>query len=446
MPETLIPLTANFTVPTSCSSIRVGTYLAEQLLTSTLDGSVTSTTQTYTATGLSAYGVVTGSAYPVDFSFDPSCYPSGASTMFPYYGFLYAYSPGACPVSWTTFTTRSTDGGWIATCCPAEMVIPEEYYTFCVSSITSSTLINDDQTPANKIPISTGTIAAVPVYIRRDDPPSPGLSTGAKAGIGVGVAAAFLLFAALCFWLYRRKRRQNQAAPDTALGIPELAQGDRDAGIKELSSEQGGPGAIKELDGGRTMGTEITELAAKDQSHTETNELEAAPDTRHDPAEMTAEPPRAEFDGTGVSMAHPNAWELDGTAMVHEYLPITTNEQANPVTNTQLDTERETVALAHEDIQDQRGHFDATGPWGLEATGFTGQPGQDIPATDASSSGATLAPSGIENGAGSVGETGQRREELLAELNRVRYEQDRLQLEQLQRREQELREELNRMP
>ena len=316
----------------------------------------------------------------------------------------------------------------------------------CESSITTSTFIYDDQTPANKIPISTGTIAALPVYIRGDDPPGPGLSTGAKAGIGVGVAAVVLLFAALCFWLYRRKRRQKEAAPDTALGMPELPEGDRNAGIKELDSEQGGPGATKELDGGQMTSAERTELDAKYQPRTETNELEAAPEIGHSPAEMIAEPPRAEFDGTGVSMAYPSAWELDGTAMVKELPPTTTHEQAIPAASTQRDTERETVALPHGNIQYPPGDFPAAGSWDSGATGHAGQPGQDMPATGASSSGATLAPSGIENATASADGTGQRRDELLAELNRVRDEQDRLQLEQLQRREQQLREELSRMP
>ena len=318
----------------------------------------------------------------------------------------------------------------MATCCPAELTIPELYYTYCVSSITSSTLIYDAQTPTNQIPIATGVIGAFPVYVKVDGPPSPGLSTGAKAGIGIGVAVGVLLFALLCFWLYRRKRRQNRAASDAAPGIPELAEGDRSAGIKELSSEQGGTGATKELGGSQIMGTERTELDAKYQGLTETNELAATPATGINPAEMTAEPPRAEFDGTGVSIAHPSAWELDGTAMVREHPSITTNQQAIPVESTQHDKGRETVALAHEGIQDQWGHSLA--------------PGQDMPATGASGSGAIVAPSGIENGRTGLGETDHRREELLAELNRVRDEQARLQMEQLQRREQELREELNR--
>ncbi len=426
MSESYIPLSTTFTVPTSCSSVRVGTYLAGELVTATSDGSVTSTEHTFTATGLSAYGMVTGSPYPVHFSFDPSCYPSDMSTVWTYGGFLYAYYPGACPVSWTTYTTRSTDGGWIATCCPRGLVIPEQYYSVCESSILSTTFVYDDQTPANKIPISTGTIGALPVYIRGYDPPSPGLSTGAKAGVGVGVAAGVLLLAALSFWLYRRKRRQKPAAPDTASGIPELPEGDRDAGIKELGSEQGGTGgAMKELDGRQIISTERKELDARYESHTGMNELEDTAETRHNPAEMTAESPRAEVDGTDVSMAYPSAWELDGTAaMVKEHPPTTTNEQAIPVQSTQRDMERETVALAHEDIQDQ--------------------PRQDMPATGASGSGAILAPGGMGNDTTSIGGTDPRREELLAELNRIRDEQTRLQMEQLQRREQQLQEELNR--
>ena len=49
-----------------------------------------------------------------------------------------------------------------------------------------------------------------------------------------------------------------------------------------------------------------------------------------------------------------------------------------------------------------------------------------MPATGAPGSEAILAPSGVENDAESVSRTGLRREELLAELNRVRDKQTRL--------------------
>ena len=332
----LVPLSTPFTVPTSCSTVRLGTYIA----TTTTQGFSSSVRQTFTATGLSAYGIVTGPADGYISSFDPSCYPSDMSSVWMYDGYNGAYYPGVCPELWTTWSTHSVDGGWIATCCPRGLQILEDYFTVCESYVfDTTTFVYDDQTPASQVPISTGTVAALPIYIMNYNPPSLGLSTGAKAGIGVAVAVGVLLVAALSFWLYRRRSRQKQAARP---GIPELPEGDPGAGIKELGPGQVGTDGTKELDGGRIM--------------TETTELEGIAETGHGPAEMTAEPPRTEFDGTGVSAAHTGAWELHGTAMVRELPPTAANERAIPVESVQGETERETVALAHEDIQDRPGH------------------------------------------------------------------------------------------
>jgi hypothetical protein len=51
------------------------------------------------------------------------------------------------------------------------------------------------------------------------------LSTGAKAGIGVGVALGALAFLALAFFLYWNRRNTRQSSPTTAQPVYELKPG-----------------------------------------------------------------------------------------------------------------------------------------------------------------------------------------------------------------------------
>lgn len=57
--------------------------------------------------------------------------------------------------------------------------------------------------------------------------PSSSLSTGAKAGIGLGIGAAVVLFGTLIWWFCFRKKRQQTEQEDVrpADTIPELPQG-----------------------------------------------------------------------------------------------------------------------------------------------------------------------------------------------------------------------------
>lgn len=64
-------------------------------------------------------------------------------------------------------------------------------------------------------------------------PPQPGLSTGAKAGIGVGTALGFIaILGAMIAWcLVRRRKRKQQTAPEHT--IPEMEDQDHDLAKKK---------------------------------------------------------------------------------------------------------------------------------------------------------------------------------------------------------------------
>jgi hypothetical protein len=68
---------------------------------------------------------------------------------------------------------------------------------------------------------STATLKASPAAAEDSKASSPGLSTGAKAGIGVGVglAALFVIAGVLLFCLRRRKRGLAESSPDSSANV-----------------------------------------------------------------------------------------------------------------------------------------------------------------------------------------------------------------------------------
>jgi hypothetical protein len=85
------------------------------------------------------------------------------------------------------------------------------------SPATSSSLPRDTNVPAS--------------------PPSKGLSTGAKAGIGVGAALAFFILTLVFAILYIRKKRQQRAVtttePAAPAETPEMADQDADLATRK---------------------------------------------------------------------------------------------------------------------------------------------------------------------------------------------------------------------
>lgn len=145
--------------------------------------------------------------------------------------------PSGCSVQGQTFCTAAGAG-----CCDAGFSctsITSSGFN-CVSSTATSTLI---------IPTGSG------ITVVHDKP--TGLSTGAKAGIAVGVILAVLLIVSALAWLCLRRRRQTARSVVTAQELqsnpPIFAAGaigpaSDDGGIRPYDA-QSGPRHMSEVDG-----------------------------------------------------------------------------------------------------------------------------------------------------------------------------------------------------
>ncbi|THY69758.1 hypothetical protein D6C86_08848 [Aureobasidium pullulans] len=213
-----LPLTTIFTPPASCSTRPF-----------TLAATNNSTIGTWDAQYNSTY----------------ACYPPSWNTAKVNY-----YLPGVCPEGYNYVGIFSYQTTTSANCCPYGMslvdnncqtvistptyaLMPDLTDTFAISNGFTglATPINvawrsaDSQsfTPAAAPVLAVASAWNLPTSTRTADTEtssavlsSDGLSTGAKAGIGVGVAAAVLILLGilLFFFLRRRKQRAIKALPD----------------------------------------------------------------------------------------------------------------------------------------------------------------------------------------------------------------------------------------
>ena len=86
------------------------------------------------------------------------------------------------------------------------------------------------------LPSQTSTMGPTSTGASSPSSKQGGLSSGAKAGIGVGVALGVCAIAALCFFIYRlRKRKTTNDRSMSGLERPEL--GDKPMEAQELSTD-----------------------------------------------------------------------------------------------------------------------------------------------------------------------------------------------------------------
>ncbi|QSS52583.1 hypothetical protein I7I53_08273 [Histoplasma capsulatum var. duboisii H88] len=290
MDPTAIPLTTVFTPPSSCSS------------SWTYEGSY--------------YNSVTGGLLiqNVFASHDFNCFPpsfegSGRGQN------QQVYSPGFCPVGYTSPAATTVNGVTTAVCCPSDYT----YYTTlttinfyssttifagCISefpeggtttvlartgqerlvnsvvtgpvsmwgqplvvqfksadlslftdALTTSSPSTTGTTGQTSSPTDTRSRSATPSQAANNNQPSStsspdsfrpsgdnastGLSAGAKAGIGVGVAGLALLLAALVFFIRRSRRRRNAHMPPLN-AVQELDAGTSHAGTSHAGTSHAG--------------------------------------------------------------------------------------------------------------------------------------------------------------------------------------------------------------
>ena len=149
------------------------------------------------------------------------------------------FSPGVCPagyVACTLPTTRQRDET-TNLCCPSDFDCPTQVdYVDCRSSLNtwitaeytdkkgSTSMatfmavsatpiqIRFRQTDSDVVPIPTDSLRLPPPLTQEEIDAQKGMSTGAKAGIGVGVAAGVILIVVAVVWYVRKaasKRREE---------------------------------------------------------------------------------------------------------------------------------------------------------------------------------------------------------------------------------------------
>ncbi|KAJ5100438.1 hypothetical protein N7456_006490 [Penicillium angulare] len=228
---TPLPLTTTFSPPEACMT---DTWFIEYV------------------SGINYYTeIITGTNTSWWLSLGPTktstCFPSGYQTNTDFY-----YSPGVCPsgywIAQETVLTTGTETETRGTCCPNNYQAQTEtnlaWYThnactsynptstqvwkFTKAGTTSSTTRADginapgisirwkegEVVPQTSTFASSTSIATAPTATEDPTPPESngGLSTGAKIGIGVGVAVGGIVIIALLafFCLYRRKNKSSE--------------------------------------------------------------------------------------------------------------------------------------------------------------------------------------------------------------------------------------------
>ncbi|CAK1360167.1 unnamed protein product [Cercospora beticola] len=207
-----------------------------------------------------------------------SCYPEGGlSAIFepPYYGGW--FEPGYCPNGFTTVSAKITNGATTAVCCPSSWsldtifggervycartgsatlsvdggsisvtdyiaqgvrgfkVRQESRYETVFASLTGVTS-SASASSTNSNTVSPGasvhsTPASTSAGTSTPDPPGPSLSTGAKAGIGVGASLGALLLVVGILLFFRRRNQAQKArtGPSSRAdghAMPELSEAD----------------------------------------------------------------------------------------------------------------------------------------------------------------------------------------------------------------------------
>jgi hypothetical protein len=116
--------------------------------------------------------------------------------------------------------------------------------------------------------------------------PDRGLSSGAKAGIAVGVILGVLIIAAICFFLFRRRRRRSNFTLEPELPesktLPSQLEGAPlselyGSGEPQLLSSESKPTPIAELDGSTPHGYPQYHAPGCGEQATSVHEVEAGP-------------------------------------------------------------------------------------------------------------------------------------------------------------------------
>ncbi|KAK3312836.1 hypothetical protein B0H66DRAFT_631657 [Apodospora peruviana] len=221
------------------------------------------------------------------------------------------FSPGLCPRAYTTASSFTTSGTMGAICCSSGFehlgtqiggwcgrAIPTPTPALWVSDTVTSTLTFTSATglvrqvvvlwqesdlsvlalattsAATTTPKSTSPPSSTTPSSTSSTPPEPassgGLGTAAKAGIGAGVALAALIAAAvLAFFIWKRRRGQQQSAPEQP-SVAELPNNpaqqqhmpaEADSGVPEEKKHELAGGGY--YDNGQTQQPQVQELSGQ---------------------------------------------------------------------------------------------------------------------------------------------------------------------------------------
>ncbi|KAJ5135059.1 uncharacterized protein N7515_004337 [Penicillium bovifimosum] len=260
-------------------------------------------------------GLLLQNAAPSDGA-DPDCFPSGYS-KFERTEPTIIYSPGYCPVGYTSATLAIRGPVTSAVCCLSDY----KYYTevraddqtfagctslfasdastivtvrqvsqestqvvgpitmwaqpiqvqleatdsslFVTSTTTTNTHSSATVTPSSTTKSATTTSATPSSTDTGAKTESSGLSTGASIGIGVGVGmASLILVAALAFWLFRRHQSKKKlGVPETSplygsSGRPEASELGGSSADAATSYQRSGNTAASEVGGSSVAGTD----------------------------------------------------------------------------------------------------------------------------------------------------------------------------------------------
>ncbi|GIZ46002.1 hypothetical protein CKM354_000914500 [Cercospora kikuchii] len=171
------------------------------------------------------------------------------------------YSPGVCPSGYVAAAATYDGQTYFNTCCPSSMSVIE---TSCTSAADTVTFINGTDTWLQTVqsalapsivvayessdlslwatPESTSTTSAAStsrptetgILPTAAPEPGPGLSTGAKAGIGSGVAGVVIVGFVILGLVIRKRRTGRNGDPSSYNGKAELAG---DGVHRELTGE-----------------------------------------------------------------------------------------------------------------------------------------------------------------------------------------------------------------
>ncbi len=260
------------------------------------------------------------------------------------------------------------------------------------------------------------------------------LAKSAKLAIGISVSVGVIFLAILAFWLFRirqRKRRRQTPRPDDS-----------------------GPNEVDELDSTQVAKAELSSGVGVSNEQPVEVELDNKPPEKDLP-ELASDPVVRELGAERETLGPPHPYELDAYVRRHaEALGGETGTPSTPETRNLGGPLYATEATAVDDAANTSAVFPST-PL-AEQTGVEKEAHSE---TDAASTSGPSVVAPPDDGRMTVSpessnairsdkfdaSVSDRKTELEAELERLKDERDRIRLEQIQKREQDIAKELERL-